>query len=81
VTVTKAEDAAWAVLKPHVFAAIMDHFASGEPLLSDAAALAASDTAIHPDDDEARARAGEGGNGRGRWGAVLCQGGKKPSAP
>ena len=57
VTVTKADAAAWPVLKPHVFAAVMDHFTSGEPLFSDAAALAASDTAIHPDDDEARARA------------------------
>ncbi|GBG00201.1 hypothetical protein Rsub_13018 [Raphidocelis subcapitata] len=63
VTVTKTDDAAWPVLKPLVFAALMDHFASGEALLSDAAALAASDTAIHPDDDEARARGGEGGGG------------------
>lgn len=52
VTVTKTEDAQWPVLKPLVFAAIMDHFGSGEPLFSDAEALAASDTAIHPDDDE-----------------------------
>ncbi|GFH06735.1 Nfu_N domain-containing protein, partial [Haematococcus lacustris] len=31
---------------------IMDHFASGEPLFTDAATLARSDTAIHEDDDE-----------------------------
>jgi len=30
----------------------MDHFASGDPLFTDAQTLAASDTAIHPDDDE-----------------------------
>ncbi|KAI8476960.1 MAG: scaffold protein Nfu/NifU N terminal-domain-containing protein [Monoraphidium minutum] len=52
VTVTKAEDTAWAVLKPQVFAAIMDHYSSGEPLFLDEQTLAASDTAIHPDDDE-----------------------------
>ncbi len=39
-------------MKPDVFAAIMDHFSSGEPLFSDAQSLAASDTAIHEDDDE-----------------------------
>jgi hypothetical protein len=52
VTVTKADDAAWPVLKPLVFAAIMDHYGAGEPLFTDAATLAAADTAIHPDDDE-----------------------------
>ena len=30
VTVTKSEDYAWSVLKPDVFAAIMDFYASGE---------------------------------------------------
>jgi hypothetical protein len=30
VTVRKAEDADWALLKPEVFAAIMDFYASGE---------------------------------------------------
>ena len=42
------------MLKPDIFAAIMDHYASGEPIISDQATLAASDTAIHEDDDEAR---------------------------
>lgn len=46
------DDVQWAVLKPLVFAAIMDHYGSGEPVLSDEATLAASDTAIHEDDDE-----------------------------
>ncbi|KAJ9517924.1 hypothetical protein QJQ45_004264 [Haematococcus lacustris] len=48
-------DASWSVLKPLAFAAIMDHFASGEPLFTDAATLARSDTAIHEDDDEVEA--------------------------
>ena len=53
IAVTKSgEDAEWAVLKPLVYAAVMDHFASGEPLVSDSDAIAASDTAIHPDDSE-----------------------------
>lgn len=51
-TVTKSDDYAWAVLKPDIFAAMMDHFSSGEPLFTDKEALEASDTAIHEDDDE-----------------------------
>ncbi len=31
VTVTKSEDLAWSMLKPEVFAAIMEHFTSGAP--------------------------------------------------
>ena len=31
VTVTKAEDQVWSMLKPEVFAAIMEHFTSGVP--------------------------------------------------
>lgn len=46
------DDAEWGTLKPLVFAAIMDHYGSGEPVISDEASLAASDTAIHEDDDE-----------------------------
>ncbi|GAX84804.1 hypothetical protein CEUSTIGMA_g12225.t1 [Chlamydomonas eustigma] len=52
ITVTKRDEPSWAVLKPDVFAAIMDHFSSGEPLILDEEALAKSDTAIHPEDDE-----------------------------
>lgn len=52
VTVTKKEEYAWAVLKPDVFAMIMDHYSSGEPLFYDGEAMAASDTAIHEDDSE-----------------------------
>jgi hypothetical protein len=55
VTVSKSDGVSWPVLKPDIFAAIMDHFSSGEPLFTDADTLAASDTAIHEDDDEVRA--------------------------
>lgn len=57
ITVTKKEEETWAVLKPGVFAAIMDHYASGEPLFTDKQTLEASDTAIRPEDDEVRAGA------------------------
>lgn len=46
------DEPSWAVLKPDIFAAIMDHFSSGEPLIMDSEGLAASDTAIHEDDSE-----------------------------
>jgi NFU1 iron-sulfur cluster scaffold homolog, mitochondrial len=36
VTVTKNETHEWGVLKPEVFAAVMDHYASGDPLVSGA---------------------------------------------
>ena len=52
VTVTKNDDHEWGVLKPEVFAAIMDFYASGEPIISDEAELAAAGTAITDDDDE-----------------------------
>ncbi len=37
VSITKSEDADWAVVKPQALAAIMDHFVSGAPLMADAA--------------------------------------------
>ena len=40
VTVTKAEAIEWPHLKPHVLAAIMDHFTTGRPVLSEAGAPA-----------------------------------------
>lgn len=57
ITVTKSEAASWATLKPDLFAAISDHYASGEPTLvaggEDGSSSAANaDTAPHPDDDE-----------------------------
>ncbi|CAD7091297.1 unnamed protein product [Hermetia illucens] len=50
ITVTKQEDAEWGVLKPELFAVIMDFFASGLPILTDAKPN--SDTQILEDDDE-----------------------------
>ena len=52
VTVTKSEDHEWGTLKPEVFAAIMDFYASGEPIITDEAELANAGTAITEDDDE-----------------------------
>jgi NFU1 iron-sulfur cluster scaffold homolog, mitochondrial len=43
VSITKTEDADWAMLKPQALAAIMDHFVSGAPLLADSAPAAGSD--------------------------------------
>lgn len=40
VSITKDEDADWAVVKPQALAAIMDHFVSGAPLLADHASSA-----------------------------------------
>ena len=48
ITVTKGDDIDWPVLKPLVFAEVMDFFASGEPLVTDAP----TDTAIDDDDDD-----------------------------
>lgn len=55
------------MMKPLVFAAIMDHYASGDPMLTDGETLARSDTAIHEDDDEV------GGAG-GEWGCAYVYG-------
>lgn len=52
VTVTKSEDTSWDFLKPEIFAAIMDFYSSGQPLVVDANSAASNDTAIHEDDSE-----------------------------
>ena len=52
VTVTKSEEHEWGTLKPEVFAAIMDFYATGEPIITDEAELANAGTAITEDDDE-----------------------------
>ncbi|RKP01414.1 hypothetical protein CXG81DRAFT_12025 [Caulochytrium protostelioides] len=52
VTVVKEEDAVWQVMKPDIYGSIMDFFASGEAIMTDAATLEASDTAILPEDSE-----------------------------
>ncbi|XP_076680614.1 NFU1 iron-sulfur cluster scaffold homolog, mitochondrial [Andrena cerasifolii] len=51
ITVTKLdEDVEWKLLKPEIFAVIMDFFASGVPILSEN--QPAADTQINEDDDE-----------------------------
>ena len=54
VTVTKSEGYGWAVLKADVFAAITDHYASGEPLMYDATDPEAAEHLVGEDDDEVR---------------------------
>lgn len=50
ITVSKQEDAEWGLLKPEIFAIIMDFFASGLPIVTESKPNA--DTAIHEDDDD-----------------------------
>ncbi|CAL5327512.1 unnamed protein product [Camellia sinensis] len=52
ITVRKSEDASWDILKPEIFAAIMDFYSSGKPLFLDANSAASMDTAISEDDSE-----------------------------
>ncbi|XP_009339902.2 nifU-like protein 4, mitochondrial [Pyrus x bretschneideri] len=52
VTVTKSEDTSWDLLKPEIFAAIMDFYSSGQPLFLDEKTASAMDTAIQEDDSE-----------------------------
>lgn len=51
ITVSKTEDAEWAVLKPHMYGSIMDFFASGQPVVLDSFEED-NDTAVSDDDDE-----------------------------
>jgi Fe-S cluster biogenesis protein NfuA len=50
ITVAKHDEREWQVLKPEVLGAIMDHFTSGQPVLTGDAG--ADDDAINADDDE-----------------------------
>ena len=50
ITVTKADDQAWHVLKPSVLGLIMEHFTSGAPLFTDSGAVSAH--AASDEDDE-----------------------------
>lgn len=52
ITISKDQNAEWQLMKPDIYAAIMDHFASGQPIMYNEGDLAESDTAIHPDDSE-----------------------------
>ncbi|XP_003425407.1 NFU1 iron-sulfur cluster scaffold homolog, mitochondrial [Nasonia vitripennis] len=51
ITITKIdEDVEWKLIKPEIFATIMDFFASGLPIFTEA--QSSSDTVINEDDDE-----------------------------
>lgn len=52
VTISKEPSSEWQLMKPDIYAAIMDHFSSGQPILYDENDLAQSDTTILPDDPE-----------------------------
>ena len=52
VTVTKAEGQDWYTMKPAVLGALMEHFQSGDPVMSADAALAPDAGSVHEDDDE-----------------------------
>lgn len=52
ITVTKSEEVSWDILKPEIFAAIMDFYSSGKPLFLDSKSGAPTDTTINEDDDE-----------------------------
>ncbi|KAG2234421.1 scaffold protein Nfu/NifU N terminal-domain-containing protein [Thamnidium elegans] len=52
ITISKEESGEWQLMKPDIYSAIMDHFASGQPIVYNEDDLAANDTAIHPDDSE-----------------------------
>ncbi|CAG9460459.1 unnamed protein product [Pedinophyceae sp. YPF-701] len=51
ITVSKTEDIPWSLMKPEVFAAIMEHYASGDPLFTDETD-GHMDTHINDDDSE-----------------------------
>src|SRR5262249_27656161 len=48
ITVTKAADRDWQVLKPSILGGIMEHYTSGDPVIADAAEASAASA----DDDE-----------------------------
>jgi Fe-S cluster biogenesis protein NfuA len=52
VTVTKAEGLDWYTMKPAVLGALMEHFQSGDPVMSPDAELGPEAGSVHEDDDE-----------------------------
>lgn len=50
VTVSKAQDKDWQVLKPSILGGIMEHYTSGEPVLAGEAQAAAEGTAAEDDE-------------------------------
>jgi Fe-S cluster biogenesis protein NfuA len=53
VTVTKGADVEWDHIKPAILGAVMDHFQSGDPVMVDTGAPAASAHAAHDGEDAA----------------------------
>jgi Fe-S cluster biogenesis protein NfuA len=52
VTVTKAEGQDWYALKPAVLGALMEHYQSGDPVISPDAELGPEAGSVHEDDDD-----------------------------
>ncbi|KAJ3294125.1 hypothetical protein HK104_003904 [Borealophlyctis nickersoniae] len=54
ITVSKDPDGTWQLMKPDIYAAIMDHFASGQPIMKEDGGQSAlrDDTEILPDDSD-----------------------------
>jgi len=52
ITVTKAEDAGWEVIKPPVLTTIMEHYVSGKPLIVEAGAAATASRSYSADEQE-----------------------------
>jgi Fe-S cluster biogenesis protein NfuA len=53
VTVTKGADVEWDHIKPAILGAVMDHFQSGDPVMTETGAPAASAHAAHDGEDAA----------------------------
>lgn len=51
VSVTKAADREWHLMKPVILGVVMEHFTTGQPLIDEAAMAAAPDTDEAPDDE------------------------------
>ncbi|KAJ3042471.1 hypothetical protein HDV00_007242 [Rhizophlyctis rosea] len=54
ITVTKEPEHAWQIMKPDIYASIMDHFASGQPIMREDGGeeLRRNDTEILPEDSD-----------------------------
>lgn len=52
ITITKDADASWQLMKPDIYSAIMDFFASGQPILKEGALDLPKDTEVTEEDSE-----------------------------
>jgi Fe-S cluster biogenesis protein NfuA len=52
ITITKEESAEWPLMKPDIYAAIMDFYSSKKPVINENVESIARDTEILPEDDE-----------------------------